>query len=211
MGQSNSELLQNQIFELKFNSKSLERAAKKCEKLENQEKNKIKKALESKDKEKAKIFAENAIRQKNQGLTFLKLAARMDGIAQRLQSVQAQQLMNKNMEQVTKVISQSMKSMNLEKNITTMDRFEKQCEELDVQLNVVDSSLKQANSSLTQDTQVDNLLKQVADENGLEVQTELNAEAIQVPSKKVEEKDNNDKEEEKLAERFKNLEKEIKT
>jgi len=80
-----------------------------------------------------------------------------------------------------------------------------------VQLNVVDSSLKQTNSSLTQDTQVDHLLKQVADENGLEVQTELNAEAIQVPSKKVEEKDNNDKEEEKLAERFKNLEKEIKS
>jgi len=211
MGQSNSELLQNQIFDLKFNSKQLERAAKKCEKLENQEKNKIKKALESKDKEKAKIFAENAIRQKNQGLTFLRLAARMDGIAQRLQSVQAQQLMNKNMEQVTKVISQSMKSMNLEKSITTMDRFEKQCEELDVQLNVVDSSLKQTNSSLTQDTQVDHLLKQVADENGLEVQTELNAEAIQVPSKKVEEEDNNDKEEEKLAERFKNLEKEIKS
>jgi len=52
----------------------------------------------------------------------------------------------------------------------------------------------------------------VADENGLEIQTELNAQSIQVPSKKVEEKENeNDKEEEKLAERFKNLEKEIKT
>jgi len=136
----------------------------------------------------------------------------MDGVAQRLQSVQAQQMMSKNMEQVTKVITQAMKSMNLEKNITTMDKFEKQCEELDVQLNVVDSSMKEATSAVNQDTQVDSLLKQVADENGLEIQTELNAQSIQVPSKKVEEKENeNDKEEEKLAERFKNLEKEIKT
>jgi len=40
MGQSNSDLLQNQIFELKLSSKQLERAAKKCEKLEGQEKKK---------------------------------------------------------------------------------------------------------------------------------------------------------------------------
>jgi len=211
MGQNNSEHLQNQIFDLKLNAKQLERAAKKCEKLENDEKNKIKKALESNDKDRAKIYAENSIRQKHQSLTFLKLAARMDSIAQRLQSVQAQQMMNKNMEQVTKVISQAMKSMNLEKNITTMDTFEKQCEELDVQLNTVDSSIKQANSSLTQDNQVDQLMKQVADENGLEIQTELNSQSVQVPFKKVDTKENDEKEEEKLAERFKNLEKELKS
>jgi len=50
----------------------MERAAKKCEKEEIAEKNKLKKAIQKGNMEGAKIHAENAIRQKNQALNFYK-------------------------------------------------------------------------------------------------------------------------------------------
>ena len=37
----------------------------------------------------AKIYAENAIRQKNQALNFLRMGSRIDGVAQRVQTAVA--------------------------------------------------------------------------------------------------------------------------
>lgn len=64
----------------------MERAAKKCEKDEKQQKAKVKKALEQGNVEGARIYAENAIRKKNEGLNYLRMAARIDAISNRVQT-----------------------------------------------------------------------------------------------------------------------------
>lgn len=64
----------------------MERAAKKCEKDEKQQKAKVKKALEQGNKEGARIYAENAIRKKNEGLNYLRMAARIDAVSNRVQT-----------------------------------------------------------------------------------------------------------------------------
>ena len=43
-------------------------------------------AIQQKNIEGARIFAENAIRKKNEGLNYLRLAARVDAVASRVQS-----------------------------------------------------------------------------------------------------------------------------
>ena len=54
------------LFNMKFAAKELERSARRCEKDNVTEKLKLKKAIEQGNMEGAKIYAENAIRNKNQ-------------------------------------------------------------------------------------------------------------------------------------------------
>jgi len=66
--------------------KELERNSKKCEKEEKLEKQKCKKAIQKGNVEVGRIHAENAIRQKNQSLNYLRMSARVDAVASRVQS-----------------------------------------------------------------------------------------------------------------------------
>ena len=66
MGADQSKQLENTLFNLKFSAKSLVRESKKCEKAEKEEKAKLKKAIQKGNTEGARIYAENAIRNKNQ-------------------------------------------------------------------------------------------------------------------------------------------------
>ena len=76
--------MENQLFNLKFASKTLVRQSKKCEKDEKAEKKKLKQAIEKQNVEGAKIYAQNAIRKKNEGMNYLRLSSRIDAVASRL-------------------------------------------------------------------------------------------------------------------------------
>ena len=71
--------MEKHLFNLKFAAKELERCSKKCDKEEKAEKLKLMKAIEKGNHEVARIHAENAIRQKNQSLNYLRMSARVDG------------------------------------------------------------------------------------------------------------------------------------
>lgn len=66
--------------------KQLERQSKKCEKEEKLEKVKTKKAIQKGNMDVARIHAENAIRQKSQSVNYLRMSARVDAVASRVQS-----------------------------------------------------------------------------------------------------------------------------
>jgi charged multivesicular body protein 1 len=51
-----------------------------------------------------------------------------------------------------------------------MDKFEKQFEDLDVQVATMETSMGQTVTQMTPQEQVDTFMQQVADENGLELQ-----------------------------------------
>lgn len=74
------------LFNLKFAVKELERNSKKCEKQEKLEKAKTKKAIQKGNMDVARIHAENAIRQKSQSVNYLRMSARVDAVASRVQS-----------------------------------------------------------------------------------------------------------------------------
>lgn len=74
------------MFNLKFAVKDLERNSKKCEKEEKLEKAKAKKAIQKGNMDVARIHAENAIRQKSQSVNYLRMSARVDAVASRVQS-----------------------------------------------------------------------------------------------------------------------------
>ncbi|KAF2981515.1 hypothetical protein EK904_002889 [Melospiza melodia maxima] len=138
------------LFNLKFAAKELNRNSKKCDKEEKAEKAKIKKAIQKGNMEVARIHAENAIRQKNQAINFLRMSARVDAVAARVQT-----------------------AVTMGKISALMDKFEHQFETLDVQTQQMEDTMSNTTTLTTPQNQVDMLLQEMADEAGLDLNMEL--------------------------------------
>ncbi|GLD61934.1 charged multivesicular body protein 1b-like protein [Lates japonicus] len=78
--------MEKHLFNLKFAAKELQRNSKKCDKEEKAEKAKVKQAIQKGNVEAARIHGENAIRQKHQSINFLRMSARVDAVASRVQT-----------------------------------------------------------------------------------------------------------------------------
>merc|ERR1719473_2233124 len=113
----------------------------------------------------AKIHAENAIRHKNHYVNMLKLSSRIEAVASRMQSAQRTKEVEKSLGKVVVGMNQTMKSLDLEKTMLTMDKFEDMCTTMDAQLQVMEDGMAMgAQASLTPVEQVDDMLSQIADE-----------------------------------------------
>lgn len=154
------------LFNLKFATKDLERNSKKCEKQEKLEKAKAKKAIQKGNMDVARIHAENAIRQKSQSVNYLRMSARVDAVASRVQTALTTRNVTNSMAGVVRAMDAAMKGMNLEKISSLMDKFEQQFEDLDVQTNVMENTMSDSVTTSVPQGDVDSLLQQVADEAG---------------------------------------------
>ncbi|KAL1784455.1 charged multivesicular body protein 1a [Sigmodon hispidus] len=161
------------LFQLKFTAKQLEKLAKKAEKDSKAEQAKVKKALQQKNVECARVYAENAIRKKNEGVNWLRMASRVDAVASKVQTAVTMKGVTKNMAQVTKALDKALSAMDLQKVSAVMDRFEQQVQNLDVHTSVMEDSVSSATTLTTPQEQVDSLIVQIAEENGLEVLDQL--------------------------------------
>jgi len=189
--------LENQLFQLRFTSKQFQRMATKCEKNEKQQKLKLKQAIEKGNMEGAKIHAQNAIREKNQGLNYLRLASRIDAVASRLEAAIRMKTVTKTMGNVVKGMDKALQSMDIQQITKIMDQFEKQFEDLDVQSEYIEGAMQQSTSATTPVDQVDSLIQQVAEEHGLEISEKLGATAT--PSSLATSHDQQDDLSERLA------------
>ncbi|XP_062403831.1 charged multivesicular body protein 1a [Sardina pilchardus] len=162
------------LFQLKFTAKQLERLSKKAEKDSKSEQAKVKKALQQKNVECARVYAENAIRKKNEGVNWLRMASRVDAVASKVQTAVTMKGVTKNMTQVTKALDKALGSMDLQKVSAVMDKFETQVQNLDVHTSVMEDSMSSATTLSTPQEQVDDLIVQIAEESGLEVMDQLN-------------------------------------
>lgn len=161
------------LFQLKFTTKQLERLSAKAEKEQKKEQAKVKKAIQQKNIEGAKIYAENAIRKKNESLNYLRFAARVDAVSSKVQTAVTMKSITKSIGDVTKALDKAMSSMDLQKVEQIMEKFEKQFEDLDVRTSTLESAMGTATTLSTPQDQVEALIHQVAEENGLEMIDQL--------------------------------------
>ncbi|RXK42630.1 charged multivesicular body protein 1 [Tremella mesenterica] len=159
--------LEKSLFQLKFTAKSLQRQAKKANKDEATEKNKLKQALQKGNTDGARIYAQNAIRKKTEGLNLLRLASRIDAVASRVETAVTMRTVTNSMGQVISMV---------------MDKFESQFADLDVQTGYMESTMSDTTALTTPQDQVDALINRaslsfslspVADEAGLEIRQGL--------------------------------------
>jgi len=123
--------------------------------------------------DRSRIHAENAIRSKNESLNYLRLSSKIDAVASRVEAAIRMNQVTNSMKSIVKGLDQSLKNMDLEKVSKVMDTFEKQFEDLDVRSEYIQNAVSSSTTTLTPADQVDTLIQQVADLNGLELAGKL--------------------------------------
>ena len=138
--------------------------------------------MEKGNMEGARIYAANAIREKNQSLKFLQLSSRIDAVASRVETAVRMNTLTKDMIKVTKGMKGVLRTMNPERISKVMDKFERQFEDLDVVSAYQENAMDQNSSMTTPEGEVDTLMQQVADEHGLAVADQIQAAPTNNPS-----------------------------
>jgi len=194
--------MEDTLFSLRFTTKQLEKLSVKAEKEEKAQKAKVKKALVQGNHEGARIYAENAIRKKNEGLNYLRMASRVDAVRCKVQSAVTMKGVAASMQTVVKGLEKAMNAMDLEKVSKIMEKFEAQVEDSDVRISVMEDAMGASTTTTTPKDQVDLLISQIADEHGLDIQEQISAAAI--PSAALREDKKKEKEDE-LSKRLQEL------
>ncbi|KAL7667648.1 hypothetical protein ACOME3_010532 [Neoechinorhynchus agilis] len=171
------------VFEPKLNY-SDNRWAKKALNDSERERARVKRALTAGHQqgaehyEAARIYAENAVRKRHEYLNYLRLSARVDGVRSRVQSAYAMRAVIKDVHQITNTLERAMDVFQLEKVSEIMDKFERQFDNVDVKSGVMEHTMNSVTTLNAPADEVMNLLRKVADENGIELKAQLD----QIPS-----------------------------
>lgn len=123
----------------------------------------------------ARIYAQNAIRDKSQALNFLRMSGRVEAVAARVQTACDMNKVSKSMVGVVKGMDTALSSMDVNKITKVMDKFEQQFEDLDVRSAYMEGAISGATAASTPEEEVDSLIQMVADEHGLAVSGEMDA------------------------------------
>ncbi|KAF9779456.1 vacuolar assembly protein DID2 [Thelephora terrestris] len=198
--------LEKTLFQLKFTAKTLNRQAKKAQKDENVEKSRLKKALQQGNNDGARIYASNAIRKKSEALNLLRLGSRIDAVASRVETAVTMRQVTGNMTSVVRGMDKAMESMNLDRISLVMDKFESQFADLEVQTSVVEDAMSSTTATSTPQDQVDQLMKQMAEEANIELEHDLASKDVQkLPDVNAKERSVVREEDAQLAERLRAL------
>ncbi len=100
----------------------------------------------------------------------------------RLETQSKMNLINKSFAGIVKSLERALASNNLESVSHTMDQFERQFENLDVQSECVEAAMSASTSLTTPPEQVAALLQQVAEEHNLELSMDLPSAARVAPA-----------------------------
>ena len=167
--QDPSDKMFDTMFEFKMMGKQMAKEAKKSE---NQNKNLIKKVkdcIAKGDYEQAKVAASDAIRQKNQVRRYRVLSSKIDTVAQRLQSAYQNQRLTEQMQSLTQQMVGAGNMMDMVKMTETMANFEKLFDDLDVNSTMMDQVFDNVNAGTVNDAEVNTLIQQVAQQNGMKL------------------------------------------
>jgi charged multivesicular body protein 1 len=161
--------LEEQLIDLRITSKQMQRSSKKCEKNEKAAIEKLKKAIKQGNSDGARIYGQDAIREKNQALNCLRMASRIDAVSSRIETAVRMNSISGAMKSVVKGMDKGLAAMNPEEISKIMDKFESQFEDLDVKAEYMESTMNATTATSTPAEQVDDLIMMVADENNLEL------------------------------------------
>ena len=170
-----SRKLQDTLFNLKFTAKQLGRNSKKAVKNEKAMKKKLKKAIEQGNVDGARIYAQNAIRHKNEALNMLRLQSRVEAVAARVQTAVDMSSVSKAMSGVVKGMNRALTggAMDIDKLTKVMDQFEKNSDDIEVRTAYMEGTMASSTATSTPEDEVDGLIKMVADENNLTLMDEF--------------------------------------
>lgn len=175
--QSPEDKMFDNIFEFKMVGKQLNKEASKAKAKEKQLLDKVKKAIEKGDYENAKVLANDAIRARKEAQRDKAMASKVDTIASRLQSAMNTQKLTSSMRDLTEKMVGASNCMDMVKMTQTLDSFEKMFDNIDVHAGMMDQVFDNVNEGTSNEMEVNDLLQQVAEQNGLKLADEMGIDA----------------------------------
>lgn len=124
----------------------------------------------------ARLYATNSVRNSQQRIQLLTLAARIDAVAARVQTAITMRTVTASMAQTVKGMDAALKNMDLDKIGAVMEKFESQFEDLDVVSGYYESvagGVESQQVGVEGHGEVDALMNRVADEAGVELSQEM--------------------------------------
>ena len=168
----------DKIFEFKMMAKQFAKESKKAENEHKKFLAKTKSLIEKGNYEQARVAAADAIRKKNEINRYQVLSSKIDGVAQRLQSAMQTRQLTEQMTQLTNLMSgQANKISDIVEITDTLDKFEKMFDDLDVHSNMMNEVMDNVNAGTIDDNEVNLLVNQVAEANGMKVMDSLDINA----------------------------------
>lgn len=161
--------LQNLQFNIKCTGKQFSKNATKSEKDAEKDIEKCKQAMQKGNIEVAKIYAQSAIRKKNESVNFIRLSARMEAVSSRLDTAIKMKQVTKAMGGMVKGMDKVLQGMNPEHVSRLMDTFEQQFENVDVASEYMSDAIGASASSSTPESEVTELMQKLADSNGMDL------------------------------------------
>jgi len=144
--------LEDELINLRVTSKQMKRSSLKCINNEKKEIDKLKIAIEHGHSECAKIHGENAIREKNQSLNYMKLSSCIDSVSSRVETDIRMNQITKSIKGVSNGMTKGLLAMNFHQLSGMLDKFESQFEDLDVKSSYMESTI---NSTVSMTTPLD--------------------------------------------------------
>jgi len=174
--------LEDQMFNMRFAAKQMQRTAKRCEKEEKEQLQAVKKAIEKGNQDMARIYATNAIRKKNEAVNYMRMAARFDVVASQLRKAVSQNAVTNVMAQAVQGLDAAFRAENMDQMTLMMGRFENQLGMMETQGAFMDDTMNAMGTLTTPTNEVDGLIQQVADEHGLALNSALQGQGVPTAS-----------------------------
>lgn len=128
----------------------------------------------------------------------MRVRCRLEGTVSKLEAQMSMLAMNKNIAQLTKSLQSALGAQQLSQAAKVMDQFDKALQDLELQGMNMSTVMNNQVAAATPQTQVNDLLGQIADEQGMQLQEDLPG----APAKLVEKQQEGlDQEIKKLAEK----------
>ena len=170
-----SDKMFDNIFEFKMMAKQFAKESKKAENEYKKNLTKTKNLMEKGKYDQARVTAADAIRKKNEINRYQVLSSKIDTIAQRLQSAMQTNQLTEKMSQLTKLMAGSGDKLNdIVQLADTMENFEKMFDDLDVNNAMMNEVMNNVNAGTIDDNEVNLLVNQVAEANGMKIMDSLN-------------------------------------
>jgi len=131
-------------------------------------------AIQQGNQEGARIYGQDAIREKNQALNHLRMSSRIDACSSRIETAVRMGQLTKGMQGVVKGMDKGLAAMDVDKISKIMDKFEQQFENLDVKTQYMEGAMNATTATATPVDQVDELIGKVADDNNLQLGAAFN-------------------------------------
>jgi len=173
---------------LRENKRMLDKSIREIERerqgLQTQEKKlivEIKKSAKQGQMGAVRVMAKDLIRTRHQIEKFYKLKSQLQGVSLRIQTLKSTQAMGEAMKGVTKAMGQMNRQMNLPSLQKIMRDFEMQNEKMELTSEVMGDAIDDALEGDEEEEETEDLVSQVLDEIGINVNQEL----VNAPSSSV--------------------------